>query len=112
MPNYDGSQVGVPYVRCPKITINDPPGALPSVVIEQAEAVRLADGSVRLLGPLTSITAEFNFALHALDPIPLINPENDTPLGPSTNLQNVFLAVLAVVRSLQLAQEAPPPPPA
>ena len=99
--NYDSSKVGVPYIRAHRIIIEYPTGSNPRATILQSEAVRLADGTVRQIGEVSSIVAEFDFALNATNPIPLVHPDTGEPLGADTNLQTVFLNILAVVRQLQ-----------
>lgn len=116
--NYDSSQVGVPYVRAPRINIQyPPPGAgAPYATIEQSEAVKLADGSSRALGSLPTIEATFD--LSDQSPIPLVDPNTGAPLDPgvcaalgqlvaggNVNLPLVMLCLLAVVRREQLARE-------
>ena len=104
--NYNGSQVGVPYVRASKITIHYPDaGQPPVVVIEQAEAVKLADGVVREFAKLPPVQATLDLANAAQTTYPLINPETDAPLGADTTLQTVYLNVLAAVRAIQKSQE-------
>jgi hypothetical protein len=101
--NYDASQVGVPYVRTQKITINYPDaGVAPSAVIEQSLAVRLADGTSRMLEAIAPLCVTFDFATNGTTPIPLVSPDNGAVLGPSIDLQTVMLGILAVVRSEQL----------
>ncbi|MFY7864494.1 hypothetical protein [Roseateles sp.] len=101
--NYDASQVGVPYVRAHRIEILYPDaGQLPQAFIEQSLAVKLADGTVRKLEDLPPIRAEFDLANDGLRPIPLVDPSSAAPLGVDTNLRNVMLAILAVVRKQQL----------
>ena len=117
--NYDSSAVGVPYVRAPKINITYPPpgsGASPYATIEQSEAVKLADGTARTLGSLSTIEATFNLADQS--PIALVDPDTGAALSPATcaalgqlvasgnvNLPLVMLCLLAVVRREQLARE-------
>lgn len=99
--NYDASQVGVPYKRAHLITIDYPDGGrTPSVDLGQSLAVKLADGTVRKLENLESIGALVDFA-KAMEPIPLVDPETSEPIGKDTNLQEVFMCVLAYVRHIQ-----------
>ena len=98
--NYNGSQVGVPYVRYPRIIINYPPGVLPSVRIDRELAVLLADGSVRALEALDSVTADIDLPNNGDAPVPLVNPSTGESLGADTSLNQTFLAVLAVARQL------------
>lgn len=102
--NYDSSQIGVPYVRADKITINWPDhSGTPSATVEQSEAVKLADGSVRNLGVIQSLVVTLDFAAHGSDAIALVNPTTGAPLGQNTNLNMVMLQILAAIRVYQLA---------
>lgn len=103
--NYNGSQVGVPYVRAPRITINYEPSGRTTATIEQALAVKLADGSVRHLEALPALTCELDLAGHGNDPIPMVSPEDASSLDIDTTLNQTFLSVLAVIRSEQLKAE-------
>lgn len=108
-PNYDASQVGVPFVRAHKLTIHYPEagtGQLPWATIEQSEAVKLADGSLRRIGELPFIQRSFDLAGQGNVPIPLVSPETGQPLvgsnGPlTTTLNQIMLGLLAVVRMSQ-----------
>ena len=103
--NYDASQVGVPYVRAHRIDIYYPDnGQLPWALIEQSLAVKLADGTIRTLEALPPIRAEFDLGAEGMTPIPLVDPSSAAPLGANTNLRNVMLGILAVVRQRQTAQ--------
>lgn len=102
--NYNGSAVGVPYVRAPKITINYSTTGEVQAVIEQALAVKLADGSIRHLESMPPIVSNLNLAADGAAPIALVSPEDGSGLGADTSLNEVFLGVLAVVRQIQLAQ--------
>ena len=102
--NYDSSQVGVPYVRVHKIIIHYPDnGQLPWAVIDQSLAVKLADGTIRKIEDLPSLQRAFDLANDGSDPIPLVSPETGAALGADTSLNQVMLAILAVVRKEQLA---------
>lgn len=119
MKNYDSSQVGVPYVRAPKINITYPPpgsGAAPYATIEQTEAVKLADGTARQLDKLPTIEATFDLTNQSA--IALVDPDTGAALAPevcaalgqlvasgNVNLPLVMLCLLAVVRREQLALE-------
>ena len=100
--NYDGSQVGVPYVRAHRVTIEWPDATgVPGAVIEQSLGVRLADGSVRKIEDLPKIEFNLDFS-RATDPVPMVSPEDGSLLGQNTNLQTAMLNVLAVIRKQQL----------
>ncbi len=114
-PNYNASQVGVPYVRAHRITINYPePGrGIPWAVIDQSEAVKLADGSARRIGELPSLQRAFDLQTEGNTPIPLVSPDTGEPLvGPGgpmyTTLTQVMLGILAVVRREQIAVAGAP----
>ena len=117
MSNYNSTSVGVPYVRAPRIDIHYPPpgsGDSPWARIEQAEAVKLADGSSRHLRDLTALEPVFNLASQTV--MPLVDPDTGAPLSQATRdaiaagisaggvtLQGVMLILLAVVRAEQNA---------
>ena len=106
MNNYDGSQVGVPYVRVHRIEIDYPDaGQMPSAVLHQSLAVKCADGKNRKIDDLGTLGVQFDFAAHGSDPIPLVSPDNAAPLGANTTLNMAMLNILAVVRKAQLASE-------
>lgn len=102
--NYDPSQVGVPYVRVSRLVIEWPDSAespMPTAVMEQTLAVKLADGSIRTLEKMQPIGAKLDFT-NGNDPVPLVNPETAQPLGMDTSLNQAMLAVLAVIRKHQI----------
>ena len=101
MNNYDGSKVGVPYTRVSRLVVDYPDnGMVPTATIEQAEAVLLADGSVRILQNLGSFKCTLDFE-KGDEPIPMVNPNDASELGQNTSLNQAFLAVLAIIRSEQ-----------
>ena len=102
MANYDSTAVGVPYVRVTGIEINYPVIGLPSVLIGQVKAVKMADGTVMELGDAPELRADIDLAVHGNDPIPLVSPNSGAPLGPSTTLNQVFLCLVAAVRDIQI----------
>jgi len=107
MNNYDASQVGVPYVRAHRVTVNWPEsGQMPTAVVEQSLGVKLADGTVRELEKLSDLTIPLDFS-RGNDPIPLVNPEDGSPYGADTSINQAFLAVLAVIRAAQIKAETP-----
>lgn len=102
--NYDASQVGVPFLRAYAIRIDYPDNKQPPVVVvEQAMAVKLADGTVRKLEEVDPLNITVDLANEATMPIPLVSPEDGKELGASTTLQATFLSILAIVRKNQLA---------
>lgn len=104
--NYDGSQVGVPYVRTRQLIIDwRDNNQKPMVGIVQGTAVKLADGTIRALDPLPQINVELDFATDGDTPVPMISPDNAAPLGTDTTLNQAFLAVLAIVHDRQVKAE-------
>lgn len=102
--NYDASQVGVPFIRAYGIRIDYPDnGQPPNVVVEQAMAVKLADGTIRKLEDLDPLNIAIDMVNEGTVPIPLVNPEDNTPLGVNTTLQGTFLSILAIIRQHQVA---------
>ena len=107
MNNYNASQVGVPYVRAHKLTVNWPDnGQMPTAVIEQSLGVKLADGTVRELERMSDLTVPLDFST-GNTPIPLVSPEDGSLLGADTTLNQAFVAVLAVIRAAQIKAETP-----
>lgn len=103
--NYDASQVGVPFIRAYGIRIDYPDnGQQPNVVVEQAMAVKLADGTIRKLDDLDPLNIAIDMVNEGTVPIPLVNPEDNTPLGANTTLQGTFLSILAIIRRAQVTQ--------
>ena len=107
--NYDASQVGVPFVRAHFIEISYPDGGLmPTAVIHQSLAVKLADGTSRKLDDLPRMSIAFDFAADGNTPIPLVDPNTAAPLGTNTTIQMTMLSILAVIRHNQILQESTP----
>jgi hypothetical protein len=100
--NYDSSQVGVPYLRVNSMTVSYPENGVPSVIIQQAKAVKLADGRTVEIEDVQCLSFTLDMIGSSMAAIPLINPTTGAPLGPNTNLQNVMLGILAVIRQQQL----------
>lgn len=101
--NYNPSQVGVPYVRAHKITINYPDNnLLPTVKIEQSLAVKLLDGTPRHIENLPPLDRQIDLPNAGNDPIPMVDPETGDPIGQNTSLNLVMLHILAVLRQEQL----------
>ena len=108
--NYDSTEVGVVYDRAHRIIIHYPESGtelLPWATIEQSEAVKLADGTVRRLDNLPSLQRSFNLTDDGNLPIPLVDPVTGAqivgPNGPMfTTLNQVMLGILAVVRQEQV----------
>lgn len=100
--NYNSTTAGTLYVRANNITIQYPPSGLPIVTISQANAVKLADGSVVEISAAPSITFTLDLVNNALTNVPLVDPTSGAALGTNTNLQALMLGILAVVRQQQL----------
>ena len=103
--NYSAATMGVPYVRGIQLVIDWPDalGGPPAATVTQCNAVVIADGTVRNLDMLPPIVTTLDFVNNSLTPIPLINPTTGAALGPMTNLQTVYLNVLAIIRQAQIA---------
>lgn len=103
--NYDASQVGVPYVRVNQLIINWPDalGGLPSVNIQQCNAVLLADGTVRDLNGLSPIMSQLDFVNNGNTAVSVVDPSTGVATGSNTTLNITFAQVLAIIRQLQLA---------
>jgi len=102
--NYDPSQVGLPYVRVTRLTIDWPDSVgepQPTASIEQSRAVKLLDGSIRTLDTLPTLGVKLDFTNGDI-PIPLVDPETAQPLGMDTSLNQAFVQVLAVIRKYQI----------
>ncbi len=102
--NYNSTNVGVPYVRCNNIQLQYPENGIPHVLIDQALAVKLADGTVREIEQLQSLSFVLDLQNSPTTPIPLIDPTSGASLGANTTLQQVMLGILAVIRQQQLTQ--------
>lgn len=105
--NYDASQMGKPYVRAHRLIINYPiKGELPSVRIDQSLALVDIDGNMHKLQELNSIDVTLDLATNGSEPIPLVDPSTGATIpNVFTNLNQVMLCLLAVVRKQQLLQE-------
>ena len=106
MANYDSTVVGVPYLRVTEIRIDYPVGAMPSVVLVQVWAVRLAGGALAELGPAPELRGDCDLVAHGKDPVPLVSPTTGEPIGGSTSLNAVMVQILAIVRDIQTRQNA------
>ena len=108
--NFDPSAAGKPYVRADQITILfPPPGSTPEhaqVNIHQSQAVTLTDGTAIEYNDLgniqTTIDVSGDVDLSQIT-FPLVNITNDTPLGPTGDMQTLFILLVSYVRSVQRA---------
>jgi hypothetical protein len=111
MPNYDASQVGEPYVRVPHIHIDYPEPLTATVRINEVEAVKLADGSVRTLAQL----GDMAFTIRPQDmatSLQLVHPDTGVPIpGATMTYQQIMLGLLAAIRAKQIERDTPPPAP-
>ena len=105
MTNYNPSVPGTPYVRVNQLILDWPDalGGIPTATVFQCNAVVLTDGTVRHLDSLPQFQISLDLANHGNDPIPLIDPVNGTNLGANTTLNQAFMAILAVLRQAQIA---------
>lgn len=119
--NYDTTNVGVPYLRVPRIEIGYPPpgsvGESPDVTLTQTWAVKMADDSIQVLRnapPVPVINAAIDATSQA--PIPLVDPDTGAALDAGTRaaiagaitsgvvtMPIAMLVILAVARSIQTA---------
>jgi hypothetical protein len=100
--NYNSSSVGVPYVRANNINIQYDATGIPTVVISQATAIKLADGTVAEIQQIHSFAVTLDMVNNLTTPIALVDPTTGANLGANTNLEQVMLGILAVVRQQQL----------
>lgn len=106
MPNYNSTQVGVPYVRCDKVEIYYPDDSrYPSAIISQKLAVKLADGTIRSLERLPDINITFDMLIDGNTPVPIPDPTTGQPLGMNTTLQSTMLSILGIIRKHQPPQD-------
>ncbi len=103
--NYDSSAVGVPYVRGTQVIINYPDGfgGEPVASVTQSNAIILADGTIRNLNAIQTLTIPLDFVDNGNTPIPMVDPTSGADLGENTTLNNIYLQVLAIVRQEQVA---------
>ncbi len=114
--NFDASPIGVPFLRVYQINIAYPDNKqIPVAYVQQGMAVQLADGSIRKIEEIETLTINLDLASDGKKPVPLVNPNTGAYLGASTTLNNVMLQIFAVVRqsqALAYPQPAPAPSPA
>lgn len=123
--NYDTRQIGVPYLRVPRIEIGYPApgsGSSPDVTLRQVWAVKLAGGAIEVLQTAPAVPV-INAPIDAASqtPIPLVDPDSGLPLDAATRaaiagavtsgvvtMPIAMLVILAVARSLQTAANPAP----
>jgi hypothetical protein len=104
MANYNASSVGVPYIRVPEVSISYTTDFKVNVVAHQDEAVKLADGSVRVLQRMNPITFTIDLVTQGSETFPLVNPSDGSSLGASVTNTQIMLSILAAIRAKQLEQ--------
>lgn len=109
--NYDASSVGTPYIRVPLIEIRYPNPLTANVRILEAEAIKLADNSIRELQQLgqhewTIGPADMGHVLQ------LVHPDTGANIpGATMTRQQLMLGLLAEIRYQQNLKDTPPPAP-
>lgn len=96
MANYDATKIGVPFTRLSRLFIAIRPDGSISLNIEQDEAVKLADSTIRALGNLPATQVTFD-AKTDTEPFPLFDANTGAQMG-ETNLASVLLALVALAR--------------
>jgi len=104
MANYNASSVGVPYIRVPEVSISYTTDFKVNVVAHQDEAVKLADGSIRVLQRINPITFTIDLVTQGSESSPLVNPSDGSNLGASVTNNQIMLSILAAIRAKQLEQ--------
>jgi hypothetical protein len=102
--NYNASVIGTPYVRATNISIDYSENGIATVVVEQSQAVVLADGTVAEINPIAAISFVLDVHNNGSMSIPLVDPTSGANLGASTTLQSVMLGILGAIRQQQLIQ--------
>lgn len=109
MANYDATKIGVPFTRLSRLFIAISPDGSIKLNIEQDEAVKLVDGSIRPLGewPATFVTFD---AKTDTETFPLFDASTGAQVG-ETNLASVLIALVALARKgkEKAAEEAETP---
>jgi hypothetical protein len=101
--SYDTTVVGVARCLITDININYPATGVPSVVINQTQAVTMADGSTQLLQPLGSISATLDPIANGNTPVQMVDFHTGLAIpGQFTTLNEVMIKVLAIARSIQV----------
>jgi len=114
--NYDSSAVGVPYTRVPLIEIRYPGPLTAQVRVLEAEAVQLADHSIRELGQQGQL--EWTIGPGDMGQVlQLVHPDTGADIpGATMTYQQLMLGLLAAIRHQQkladAERDAPPPAPA
>lgn len=111
--NYNTTEVGDPYIRIDRITIDYTGPAQGTVAMNEVVAVKLADSSITKLRESGGLTADISPAVFA-EVFPVVNPDTGQPIpGMTMTGQQIMLGILAFCRKRQLARdvaEAQPAP--
>ena len=101
MPNYKETPVaGTQYQRSHQVRIDNPLGGIPSVHFAEQQIVALETGRYDQTVP----GMDFNF-----DPtlvIPLLNPNDDSPLGSSVTGQDVYVIIYSLYKMKAAQRDA------
>jgi hypothetical protein len=104
MFNYNSTQVGVPYVRVSEFNVAYDLHFVATLTAKQDEAVKLADGTIRVIGELPTISFTVDMKTDGAITYPCVDPITGTALGFNASNNQLMLFVLAAIRSQQLAQ--------
>lgn len=105
--NYDASAVGVPYTRVPLIEIRYPGPLTAHVRVIEAEAVQLADRSIRELGQ----QGQLEWTIGPADMgqvLQLVHPDTGAAIpGATMTRQALMMGLLAEIRYRQQLRDTP-----
>ena len=106
MANYNASQVGVLFVDITgvNITFPDVDGFNPSITINQAECVKMLDGTTRYFKDMSPIQTILDIAGNGNTVVPLVDLTTGLPTGENTTINQMVEHLISVIRSIQIAQ--------
>lgn len=114
--NYDSSQVGVEYIRIPRIQIHYPAPLTATIEASEVTAVQMADGSVKAWNDTTRQMPSISVgASDMATEFPLRDPTSGAEIpGATMTVQQLMVGIMSYLRMHQLARdfaEANPPAP-
>ena len=106
--SYDASVVGGLRCRASRIIVEFPANDVPVVHVEQYSAVTMNDNSTQQIAPMQSLEESLDLVDNGNTPIPLVDFTTGAPVlvdgvAQTTTLNTVLVQMLAVIRSIQLA---------
>lgn len=101
IPNFDATQVGVPYPRVDRVEITYPKPLHAEIILHQSLAVKLADGSIVQLKKLDTLKIELAPEDMPV-PYPLVHPDTGASLGQNGTAMQCYLLMLGLIRKKQL----------